>query len=141
MNLNGWANGAWADGSWVEAAWGTPEPEPVRRAGVRRRRYVDLKDRLVEVDSYEEAEKLLEALKMEEKAAQQDRKELKVLVKRVERTDPIVKGSLYEKLEARVERVESRLDNRLARIQELTQLIAIGLMNDEDDEEMLLLSI
>jgi hypothetical protein len=136
MNLEGWADDAWEQGSMVSAAWGYTETTPEQRAraaGVRRT-YVEIDGRLRRIDSYEEAERLLADLHKEEKLEQKDRKELKVLLKKVEKA-PDMGGALL----AKVELVERRIEARQERIEELTMLIQLGLEALEDEEEELLL--
>jgi septal ring factor EnvC (AmiA/AmiB activator) len=131
VNLPGWADGAWADGSWVDGSWGTPEAPPVVVADTTRahsgRRY-----RLVE-----DPDKIEEELKEVRAEVKKDKKKLKILVKKLER-DPV---GLYA-ISAQVQVVEARIDERMAKIALLAELLTAALEKEieDDDEEVLLLS-
>jgi hypothetical protein len=134
VNLIGWADGAWADGSWVEASWGEggeePAPAPVvtpQRAVSGRRRY-----RIIE-----DPDRLEEQLRVEEKKVEKEKKKLKILIKRVE--SPNVEGVLYQQIQAKVEKLEAKIDERMEKIVGLLLAIQVGLDEQDDDEEEVLL--
>jgi hypothetical protein len=162
MNLQGWANAAWADGSWVPESWGDPggmdlthwqsgvweagswvpeswgdgeePPAPAvvtpERAvsGRRHRRYRIIEDH----------DLLQEELRVEEKKVEVEKKKLRVLVKRSE--SPNVEGVLYQQIQAKVEKLEAKIDDRMEKIAGLMLAIQVGLDEEDDDEEVLLLS-
>jgi hypothetical protein len=134
VNLTGWADGAWADGSWSEASWGeggeetpAPAPAPAERAVSGRRRY-----RIIE-----DPERLQEELRVEEKKVEVAKKKLRILIKRVE--SPNVEGVLYQQIQAKVEKLEAKIDDRMERISGLMLAIQVGMDEQDDDEEELLL--
>jgi hypothetical protein len=110
-----------------------PEPEPevvVDRRPVRGRRY----------EIIEDPDKLCEELKREEKLVEKEKKTLKILVKR----RPSLEGRLYQQLEARIEKLEAKIDDRLERMAVIAAAIQCGLdkLDEEydDDEDILNLS-
>jgi hypothetical protein len=99
------------------------QPAVETAGGVRKhRRFIEIKD-----------EEILEEIEEEEKKVRKEKKKLKILLKQVE---DVPKGLLYQ-AEARIEKLEQKIDTRLARIAELVASMNI---EDDDDEEALLLS-
>lgn len=137
---------SFSGGSFSSVSFSTDgdSPQPpvvvqVSRAGVGRRRlrsYVELEGQLVEVSDYEEAERLLNELKTEEKAQEKDRKRLTILLK----AKPTV--GIYRARE-QIQTLEVKMDDRASRIEALATVIQQKLdeSNDinEDDEEVMLL--
>lgn len=147
MNLTNWADGVWADGSHSPEAWGEGGGQPQQDqaparviSGVRRRRFVELEGQLVEVSGYEEAERLLNELKTEEKAQEKDRKRLTILLRKAEAKPTVGIYRAHEQIQA----LEVKMDDRASRIEALATVIQQKLdeINDinEDDEEVMLLS-
>lgn len=104
-----------------------PDPVPVVEAPQRvrsRRRY-----RIIE-----DPDKILEEVRREEKKVEKDRKQLVIVTRRA--YAPNVEGALYQQLQAQVEKLEAKIDDRMER---LAFLIAALDMDDEDDEEVMFL--
>ena len=87
----------------------------------------------------EDPDKLEEELKQEQVEVKKDKKKLKILVRKLENDPPV---GLYATISAQVQAVENRIDDRLAKIAELHELITMNLEQsiEDDDEEVLLLS-
>lgn len=142
-----WKAGVWASTVWADDVWreGEPPPAPpvvnteVKGGGKRRRSYVEIEGKLVEVSGYEEAERLLAELKQEEKAQEKARKQLRISLGRVRDSGPSV--GIYAE-QKKIEAIERQMDVRADRIAKLYILIQNNLETEitEDDEEVLLLS-
>lgn len=103
-----------------------PAPAPVQPVrGRSGRRY-----RLIE-----DPDKIQEEIRVEEKKVEREKKRLVILTKRA--AAPNVEGALYQQIQHKVEKLEAKIDDRMER---LALLIASLDMDDEDDEEMFLLS-
>lgn len=111
-----------------------------RGAGRRRSYYVEIDGQRISVEGYDEAERLLNQLKKEEKKQETQRKTLTILLGKA--TDSLgIDGALYRKTQAKVEVLEQKMDQRQERIESLHALIMKNLEEiSEDDEEVLLLS-
>jgi hypothetical protein len=86
-----------------------------------------------------EEDEILEEIQEEEKAVAKEKKKLKILIKQAKKLPKT--GILYRQAEARIERFEQKIDDRLAKIAELLSIINEGINAiADDDEEVLLLS-
>jgi hypothetical protein len=85
----------------------------------------------------EDPDRLEEELRVEEKKVEKEKKKLKILIKRVESTN--VEGVLYQQIQAKVEKLEAKIDDRMERISGLMLAIQVGMDEQDDDEEELLL--
>jgi hypothetical protein len=80
---------------------------------------------------------LEEQLAVEEKKVEKDKKKLKILIKRVD--SPNVEGILYQQIQEKVEKLEAKIDDRMEKIAQLMLAIQVGLDEQDDDEEEVLL--
>lgn len=127
------------NGASVSSVVVAPVVSAPRRAGRRRRAFVELDGQRIEVDGYEEAERLLADLRREEKAQEKDRKKVVVLLGKARKPQESI--GIY-KAQEKVEFIERRMDDRAEKIASLYAMILKN-MEDEisnDDEEVLLLS-
>ena len=86
----------------------------------------------------EDPDRIEEELKQEQVAVKKDKKQLKILVKKLDADPPV---GIYNQLIEKVAVVENRIDERLQRIEALHAMIAQAFEEqNEDDEEVLLLS-
>lgn len=76
-------------------------------------------------------------LNKEEKTLTKQRKQLVILQKKAA---PTVDGALYQQTQERIEKLEAKIDDRMERIAELMLRIQEGFDEEEDDEEVLLMS-
>jgi hypothetical protein len=111
----------------VTATGAQPAPAVESRGRSGRRRY-----RIIE-----DPDRLEEELRVEEKKVEKEKKKLKILIKRVE--SPNVEGVLYQQIQAKVEKLEAKIDDRMERISGLMLAIQVGLDEQDDDEEEVLL--
>lgn len=102
-----------------------PAPAPAKAPAKRSRRYRVIED----------PDKIQEEIRVEEKKVEREKKRLVILTKRA--AAPNVEGALYQQIQHKVEKLEAKIDERMER---LALLIASLDMDDEDDEEMFLLS-
>jgi hypothetical protein len=87
----------------------------------------------------EDPDLLQEELRVEEKKVEVAKKKLRILIKRSE--SPNVEGVLYQQIQEKIEKLEAKIDDRLEKIAGLMLAIQVGLdEQDDDEEEMLLLS-
>jgi hypothetical protein len=117
----------------IEGA-GTSDADPVVEVAAgrtasspRRRRYTIIED----------PDRLQEELRVEEKKVEVEKKKLRVLIKRVE--SPNVEGVLYQQIQEKIEKLEAKIDDRLEKIAGLMLAIQVGLDEQDDDEEEVLL--
>ena len=106
---------------------GEPEPEPqpaAARPRVGGRRY-----RIIE-----DPDRILEEIRVQEKKVEKDKKRLVIITRRA--AAPDVQGALYQELQAKAEKLEAKIDDRMERI---AMLIASLDMEDDDEEELWLL--
>lgn len=96
---------------------------PQRARGVSGRRYRVIED----------PDKILDEIRAEEKKVEKAKKRLVILTKRA--AAPSVEGILYQQIQYKVEKLEAKIDGRMARIAFLVASIDL-----EDDEDLLLLS-
>jgi hypothetical protein len=85
----------------------------------------------------EDPDLLQEELRVEEKKVEVQKKKLRILIKRVE--SPNVEGVLYQQIQEKIERLEAKIDDRLEKIAGLMLAIQVGLDEQDDDEEEVLL--
>ena len=77
-------------------------------------------------------------LKKEEKTLTKQRRQLVILQKKADSS--AVEGALYKQAQERIEKLEAKIDDRLLRIAELMAAIQEGFDDEEDEEEVLLMS-
>jgi hypothetical protein len=129
-----WKAGVWATTVWVDDVWREGEAEPPVVEVVQAKAVGGRKYRVI----WEEDE-ILEEIQEEEKAVAKEKKKLKILIKQAKKLPKT--GILYRQAEARIEKFEQKIDDRLAKIAELLSIINEGINAiAEDDEEVLLLS-
>lgn len=119
------SGGSFSSGSFSADDSEPPAPAPtVVPSGARSgRRY-----RIIE-----DPDKLLEEVRVEEKKVEKNKKRLVILERRA--SAPNVEGALYQQIQAKVEKLEAKIDDRLERI---AFLMALD-FDDEDDEEVMFL--
>jgi hypothetical protein len=101
--------------------------------GRGRRSFVEIDGETIEVSGFAEAERLLNRIKKAEKAQEQDRKRVTILLGKAK---PNV--GLYRAQE-QVEVIEKRIDDRAEKIAQLYAMVVQNLDHDDDDEEMFFL--
>jgi hypothetical protein len=105
-----------------------------RVIGRGRRSFVEIDGQTLEVSGFAEAESLLNRIKKAEKAQEQDRKRVTILLGKAKGPQNV---GLYKAQE--VEVIEKRIDDRAEKIAQLYAMILQNLDFDDDDEEVLLL--
>jgi hypothetical protein len=106
-----------------------------RVIGRGRRSFVEIDGQTLEVSGFEEAERLLNRIKKAEKAQEQDRKRVTILLGEAKGPQNV---GLYRAQE-QVEVIEKRIDDRAEKIAQLYAMILQNLDHDDDDEEMFFL--
>jgi hypothetical protein len=87
---------------------------------------------------FEDPDRLEEQLRVEEKKVEKEKKKLKILINRVE--SPNVEGVLYQQIQAKVEKLEAKIDDRMEKIVGLLLAIQVGIDEQDDEEEVFLMS-
>jgi hypothetical protein len=85
----------------------------------------------------EDPDLIQEEIRVEEKKVEVEKKKLRVLIKRSE--SPNVEGVLYQQIQEKIEKLEAKIDDRLEKIAGLMLAIQVGLDEQDDDEEEVLL--
>jgi hypothetical protein len=107
----------------------------IRVIGRGRRSFVEIDGQTLEVSGFAEAERLLNRIKKAEKAQEQDRKRVTILLGKAKGPQNV---GLY-KAQEQVEVIEKRIDDRAEKIAQLYAMIVQNLDHDDDDEEMFFL--
>jgi hypothetical protein len=128
------SSGATISGEATSSA--TPVATPsIRVIGRGRRSFVEIDGQTLEVSGFAEAERLLNRLKKAEKAQEQDRKRVTILLGKSKGPQNVGLYSAQEQVEV----IEKRIDDRAEKIAQLYAMILQNLDHDDDDEEMFFL--